>query len=73
MFITSIRQRQYEGIAIAKNEGRYKGRKPKEIDQTELEGLIERWKRGEIKQAYICKRLGISRSTLARKIKENNY
>lgn len=68
-----IRQRQYEGIAIAKREGRYKGRKPKEIDQTELEGLVERWKRGEIKQAYICKKLGISRSTLARKIKENNH
>ena len=65
-----IRQRQAEGIAIAKEQGKYKGRKPKEIDKTELEGLIERWERGEIKQAYICKKLGISRSTLARKIKE---
>ncbi len=65
-----IRQRQAEGIAIAKSEGKYKGRKPKDIDQTELEGLIDRWERGEIKQAYICKKLGISRSTLARKIKD---
>ena len=65
-----IRQRQAEGIAIAKREGKYKGRKPKDIDQTELEGLIDRWQRGEIKQAYICKKLGISRSTLARKIRE---
>jgi len=64
-----IRQRQAEGIAIAKKEGKYKGRKPIPIDQTELEGLIDRWKRGEIKQAYICKKLGISRSTLARKIR----
>ena len=64
-----IRQRQSEGIAIAKAEGKYKGRKPKEIDQTELEGLVDRWKRGEIKQSYICKKLGISRSTLARKMK----
>lgn len=65
----SIRQRQAEGIAIAKGAGKYKGRKPIELDQTELEGLIDRWRRGEIKQAYICRKLGISRSTLARKIK----
>ena len=64
-----IRQRQFEGIAIAKAQGKYKGRKPKEIDQTELESLVERWRLGEIKQAYICEKLGISRSTLARKMK----
>ena len=65
-----IRQRQAEGIAIAKTQGKYKGRKPKEIDQTEFEALVDRWKRGEIKQSYICRKLGISRSTLARKMKE---
>ena len=64
-----IRQRQAEGIAIAKQEGKYKGRRPAPVDQTELEGLVDRWERGEIKQAYICRKLGISRSTLARKIK----
>lgn len=67
----SIRQRQAEGISIAKQAGKYKGRKPKEIDQTMFEALIERWQRGEIKQAYICKTLGISRSTLARKIEKH--
>lgn len=67
----SIRQRQAEGISIAKQAGKYKGRKPKEIDQTLFEALIERWQRGEIKQAYICKTLGISRSTLARKIEKH--
>ncbi len=65
----NIRQRQSEGIAIAKSQGKYKGRKPKEIDQTEFEALVDRWQRGEIKQAYICKKLGISRSTLSRKMK----
>lgn len=66
-----IRQRQAEGIAIAKAEGKYKGRKPKDIDQTEFEALVARWKRGEIKQSYMCKKLGISRSTLARRIKDS--
>jgi DNA invertase Pin-like site-specific DNA recombinase len=65
----NIRQRQAEGIAIAKEQGKYKGRRPKKVDQTELEMLIDRWQRGEIKQSYICKKLGISRSTLSRKIK----
>lgn len=63
-----IRQRQAEGIAEAKKRGVYLGRPAINIDQTELEGLIDRWERGEIKQAYICKKLGISRSTLARKL-----
>ena len=65
-----IRQRQFEGIAIAKAQGKYKGRKPVEIDRTELEAYVERWRRGEITQAYIYRKLGISRSTLVRKIKE---
>lgn len=63
-----IKQRQAEGIAEAKKRGVYFGRPSIDIDQTEFEGLIDRWERGEIKQAYICKKLGISRSTLARKL-----
>lgn len=66
----TIKQRQKEGIAIAKAKGVYKGRARKIIDENELLSLIKRWKTGEIKKTYICKKLSISKSTLDRRIKE---
>lgn len=65
-----IRQRQTEGIAIAKKEGKYKGRQPKTIDYILLEELYERWKKGEITQKYMCSKLEVSRSTLFRIIRK---
>ena len=67
----SILQRQAEGIALAKERGTYKGRLPKKIDEIELDNLLKRWKDGDITQQYICKKLGISRSTLFRRIREH--
>lgn len=61
-----IKQRQAEGIAIAKKEGRYHGRLPKPYDRFEFAELYKKWKAGDITQAYICKRLNISRWTLYR-------
>ena len=34
-------QRQAEGIAIAKEQGKYKGRKPKDIDKEELQRAMQ--------------------------------
>ncbi|MBR2844583.1 MAG: recombinase family protein [Solobacterium sp.] len=62
-----IRQRQREGIEIAKKEGKYKGRQPISYDKYLFEHLYRQWKAGDITQQYMCKKLRMSRSTLARK------
>ena len=64
-----IRQRQAEGIAIAKQNGIYKGRVPKPIDKYQFEQLYKQWKAGDITQKYLEKKLGVSRTTLYRLIK----
>lgn len=66
----TIRQRQKEGIAIAKTKGKYRGRQPIRYDILLFEDLLNRWERGEITQTYMCSRLGLSRSTLTRRIRE---
>lgn len=66
---SQILQRQAEGIAIAKEKGAYKGRKPKEIDQYKFNNLYKQWKAGDITQKYMIKELSVSRSTLFKLIK----
>lgn len=56
-----ILDRQAEGIAIAKAEGRYHGRKPKEIK--DFEKWYNKVKNGETSISHACKVLGIARST----------
>lgn len=65
-----IKERQEEGIAIAKKNGKYKGRQPKSYDHKYFEQLYKEWRDGYITQQYMCKRLGLSRSTLYREIKK---
>lgn len=57
-----IRERQREGIAIAKSKGVYKGRKPS-LTLPQVESLRQRAAAGE-KKAAIARDLGISRETL---------
>jgi DNA invertase Pin-like site-specific DNA recombinase len=57
-----IRERQREGIAIAKTKGVYKGRKPS-LDADQVEALKSRIASGE-KKAVVARDLGISRETL---------
>lgn len=59
-----IRERQAEGIALAKNAGKYKGRK-RALTPSQVEGAHARVAAGESKVA-IAKDLGISRATLYR-------
>lgn len=61
-------QRQKEGIAIAKEEGRYKGWKPLELP--EFDQVAASWQRGEITAAEAMRRLRISKTTFYRKMKE---
>ena len=67
----TIKERQAEGIAIAKANGKYKGRAKKEIDDNEFKDLYNRWQDGEIKKKYMCKKLNISIATLDRRIAEH--
>ena len=68
----TIRQRQAEGIAIAKSKGVYKGRKKKKYNDETFTDLFNKWINGEIKKKYFAKSLNISVSTLDRRIKEHN-
>ncbi len=63
-----IRQRQKEGIEIAKTQGKYKGRPPKDLP--EFEEVYTKWKNGEITAALASRHLQISRSTFYRKTAE---
>ena len=59
-----IRERQREGIEIAKTKGVYKGRKPS-LTGERLEVLRERLKEpGQVNMTQLAKDLGISRETL---------
>jgi DNA invertase Pin-like site-specific DNA recombinase len=66
----TIKQRQAEGIAIAKTNGKYKGRKVIQIDNTEFVNLYNRWQDKEITKEYMRKRLKVSIATLNRRIAE---
>ena len=57
-----IRERQREGIAVAKKEGKYKGRKPS-LTNEQAADLRKRAKGGE-KKSVLAREYGISSETL---------
>ena len=66
----NILERQREGIAIAKREGKYKGRQAIKAAEN-FDELYEKYSRREIKsKSELAKQLHISRPTLERLIKE---
>lgn len=60
-----ILQRQREGIAIAKANGVYKGRKP--IEHPEFERIVLLWRGGKLTAVEAMKRLNMKPSTFYRK------
>ena len=60
-------QRQAEGIAIAKQKGVYKGRKP--IEHPLFNEIVAVWKRGDITAVEAMRRLNMKPSTFYRKVK----
>ena len=64
----TILERQAEGIAIAKEEGRMAGR-PKKA-KTTFEEVYWEWKAGKVSAAKGARKLGIARSTWYRKVRE---
>lgn len=63
-------ERQREGIAIAKREGKYKGRKPVSISKEAFLIQYERYQKREINKGELAKIFDISRPTLDKLIKE---
>ena len=64
-----IHARQAEGIAIAKQQGKYKGRKP--IERADFPQVYKAWKAGEITAVAAMERLQLSKATFYRKVKEH--
>jgi DNA invertase Pin-like site-specific DNA recombinase len=63
-----ILQRQAEGIAIAKEQGVYKGRQP--IVRPDFERIVALWRSGKITATEAMKRLDMKPSTFYRRVKE---
>lgn len=65
-----LKERQLEGIALAKKRGVYRGRK-RALNDDQIAALKTRIARGE-KKAFIARDLGISRETLYQYLKEES-
>ncbi|MCD8354005.1 MAG: recombinase family protein [Clostridiales bacterium] len=61
-----ILQRPQEGIAIAKRNGIYKGRRP--IERPEFDEVVSRWRRKELTATEAMKRLNMTKSTFYRRV-----
>ena len=65
----TIRQRQAEGIAEAKKQGRQLGRRKTELPE-EWEEVTALWKSGSITAVQAMDRLGLKKSTFYRMVRE---
>ena len=63
-----ILQRQKEGIAIAKQQGKYKGRKA--VVAPDFKTVVSSWERGDITAVNAMKQLQLSKSSFYRKVRE---
>ena len=66
----NILERQREGIAIAKDAGKYKGRKPLEVDEAQFKDACKRWRAGEITATAAMQEVGLKPNTFYRRVKE---
>ena len=65
-----LKQRQREGIEIAKAQGKYTGRKPIPIDWSEFETLYGEWKAKNITGRDFMRRMELSANTFYRRVRE---
>lgn len=63
-------QRQAEGIAIAKAEGRYKGRQPITVDNDMFAIAYREWKAGQITARQAMDMVSLKPNTFYRRVKE---
>ena len=67
---TNLLERQREGIAIAKREGKYAGRQA--VSVPDFEKHYQRYKAREISKVQFAKELGVTRPTLDKLIQESS-
>lgn len=67
---TNIRKRQAEGIAIAKAQGKYKGGKPKKIDEDLFNSNLVEFRKGKITKSQFASNIGVCRNTLDKLLRE---
>ena len=67
----NLLERQREGIAIAKEQGKFKGRKPVDVDSDLFKHLFDSYSKREINKGEFAKRLGVSRPTLDKLMNEH--
>ncbi len=65
-----IRERQREGIEIAKAQGKYKGGTKKKVDGEFFNDNLKKYQSGEITKKAFAENIGVSRPTLDRMIAE---
>lgn len=65
-----LKQRQREGIEIAKTQGKYTGRKPITIDWSKFEMLYGEWKTKRITGRDFMRRMDLSANTFHRRMRE---
>lgn len=66
----NLLERQKEGIAIAKEKGKYKGRKKKNIDSELFNSLYNDYTQRKLNKIQFAKSLNVSRPTLDKLLKE---
>lgn len=66
----NLLERQLEGIAIAKAEGKYKGRAVKQIDEDTFNKAYAEYESRKINKTELAKKLNISRPTLDKLLKD---
>ena len=66
----NLLERQKEGIAIAKKEGKYKGRAVKEINENDFNKAYADYSNRKINKTQLAKQLNISRPTLDKLLKD---
>ena len=66
-----ILQRQREGIAIAKEQGKYTGRKPMPLPEN-FERVVSRWRAGEITAAEAMRQTGLKANTFYRRCSQTS-
>ena len=68
----SILERQREGIEIAKSDGKYKGRKPVDVDEKLFRTVCKKWRNGEMTATAAMKEVGLKPNTFSRRVNEMN-
>jgi DNA invertase Pin-like site-specific DNA recombinase len=65
-----ILERQAEGIALAKREGKYKGRAPIAVDEEKFRRVCTRWREGKITAVQAMAEVELKPNTFYRKVKK---